>query len=155
MKRLFVAGFLFLLSLSAFADIDTTVLHELSVKMVVQATKIASAFTENKMRTDDGVYQDIWLEEFNISDSLEIVVNTVELYKGLSSKSKDSLVIHALDNLMLTNESCKINLVNLTNSRDSIHNIHLKNEVAKQSDYANQACDGIEKMQKVFLKTLN
>lgn len=147
MKKFLVSMFLLILSTTTFAADTTPVLQDLQQKMTSQAYVIKRLFDKFKMSTTDGIYSDIWLQEFNVTYVIEIGTNSLALYNKV--RAKDSLDDFRLEtNLSHAAKLCDSSASMLALYQGQIKNLDVKVEVAKQANYAQDACRALKLLTK-------
>ncbi len=150
MKRNFVAVILIAFSLNAFAESETKDLEELQKKVREQAVNIVDSFNKHKINTQTDLYQDIWNAEYNIIDDIEIVKNSIFLLGKIENKNAEEklrvgIIIRSAGN------SCSTSSISLKYDQIELKSKDVKVEIAKQAEYAKQACDGIDKLESFYL----
>jgi hypothetical protein len=147
MKKLPIAVMLFAFTMNAFAENETKSLEELQKLLLSQSSVILKVFEKHKIDTLSGIYQDIWLAEFDVVDAIDIATNTVFLSKKSEKKDVNSRIYLILNK---AGKFCSNASINLKYQQIEIKNKDVKVEVAKQAEYAKQSCDGIDKLRDLY-----
>jgi hypothetical protein len=148
MKRKVIAAVLLTLSLNAWAEYETKPLEEIQKKMIMQSSRILDEFNKHNLNTDQGIYQNIWLEEFNDIDYIDVLVNSAELFKSANSGGNSLSRLRIQSIIIKMNRFCALSLINWAEYMGNIKIPEVRGEVASQYAYAKIACDVMNQLEK-------